>query len=60
MSKIEEEVEELEHLMEDMEGDHKSYAFSGSEMLEKQLLINKSVLKLFKELTGHPKEKNWV
>ncbi len=60
MDKIEEEVGNLEHLMEIMEGDHKSYAFSGSEMLEKQLLINQSLLKIIKQLAEYSKEKDWV
>jgi len=58
--KIKKEIEKMEHDMLELESEHKSYAFRPSDMFEKQLLINQSLLKIIKKLTDHPKEKDWI
>ncbi len=58
--KIITEVKALEKHMLEMESKNSSLGFSGSKMLEQQLHINQSLLKIIKNLTDHPKDEHWV
>jgi len=58
--KIKEEIEKMEHDMLELESEHRSFAFRPSDMFEKQLLINQSLLKIIKKISDHLKEEDWI
>ncbi len=58
--KIKEIIEKMEQDMLELESEHRSFAFVPSDMFEKQLLINQSLLKIITKLTNHLKESDWV
>jgi len=57
---MEKEIKKIEENIKDMEERVTGYTYAHHAMFEYQININKASLVILKELTDHPKEKDWI